>query len=249
MKFIEKYSRRSFIIRDDTKQADARHFFFVIMYMSAILFSVWTNEAMAGVWQDDFEGPALGDFWRGDIDNFSLQDGKLQGRSAHPILVFPRFIEIGNDWTDYTVQCQVNVIEPNLLECSKGAFLLRYKEKEGYVFALHVATESVEVYRFSGERLLSVQMPLQLKTWYTLRTEVQGNNFIFYVDNKHIGTLQDHLSSKGSVGLLVEDALSVLFDNFWVSGPDIPSGGHGTASIKSWGKKAIVWAELKARSQ
>ena len=269
MKFIEKYFRQSLMRKNaktefshsgfrtpllsytklKNRPVDARHLFFVIIYISTILFSAWTSKARADVWQDDFEGPALGDSWRGDIDNFSLQDGKLQGRSAYPIQVFPRFIEVGTDWTDYIIQCQVNVVQPNLLVCSKGALLLRYKEKEGYVFALHVATESVEVYRFSGEMLLSVDMPLQLETWYTLRVEVQGNNFIFYVDNKHIGNFQDNRSSEGSVGLLVEDALSVLFDNFWVSGPDIPSGGHGTAFIESRGKKAIVWAEIKARSQ
>ncbi|MBM3240407.1 hypothetical protein FJZ31_29340 [Candidatus Poribacteria bacterium] len=227
---------------------NVKHLFFkmILLYMSVGLFVGWTDKAGAGIWQDDFESPILGDFWRGDIDNFSIQEGKLHGRSAHPLLVFPRFIKVGEDWTDYTVQCRVNVVQPNLLVCSKGALLLRYQEKEGYVFALHVATESVEVYRFSGEMLLSVRMPLQLETWYTLRAEVQGDDFIFYVDNKRIGHLKDNRLSKGSVGLLVEDVLSVLFDDFRVVGPGIPSGGHGTTAVEPQGKKAVAWAKLKA---
>jgi hypothetical protein len=91
---------------------------------------------------------------------------------------------------------------------------------------------------------------------HTLRAEVQGNDFIFYLDNKRIGRLQDNRSSKGSVGLLVEYVLSVLFDKFWVSGPGIPSGAHGTAAVESWGRtkssfsirskdlKLNVWCKL-----
>ncbi|MBI1924365.1 hypothetical protein HYR99_08955 [Candidatus Poribacteria bacterium] len=207
----------------------------------------WSHQSEAGIWQDDFENPASLADWHGDLANFWIQDGQLGGRSAHPIaLVPPRFIYIGEDWSDYTIQCKVNVHTPNLLECSKGALLLRYKQSDGYIFALHAATQRVEVYRPSGEVLLSVSRKIELEQWYVLRAELQGDEMAFYVNGEWIGRLKDQRSPRGAVGLLVEDALLVLFDDFWVTGAGIPNGGHGMAAVEAKGKLATTWGRRKS---
>jgi len=201
----------------------------------------------AATWQDDFNAAVMNEAWRGDLNYFGLQDGQLRGVSFHPVLPpVLRFIEVGQEWADYVASCKINVVQPNLAICTKGALILRHKDGEGYVFALHIATQRVEVYRLSGEMLLSVPMPLQLKTWYHVHAELQGDEFRFYVDNKQVGHLRDNRSPAGSVGLAVEDTMGVLFDDFVVTGPAIPAGGHGTTAVDPKGKLATRWAILKS---
>ena len=202
----------------------------------------------AATWQDNFDFPVMIQEWRGDLEYFTLQEEKLRGVSFHPVLPpVLRFIEVGQDWGDYVASCNINVVQPNLAICTKGALILRHKDGEGYVFALHIATQQVEVYRLSGEMLLSVPMPLQLKTWYNVRAELQGDEFRFYVDDEQIGQFRDNRSPAGGVGLAVEDTMHTLFDDFAVTGPTIPAGGHGTTAVDPKGKLATRWAILKSQ--
>jgi len=64
-----------------------------------------------------------------------------------------------------------------------------------------------------------------LKTWYLVRAELQGTNMSFFVDGQLIGTVTDDRSLSGAVGVAVQDTMETLFDEFSVTGPDIPSNG------------------------
>jgi hypothetical protein len=181
----------------------------------------------AGTWSDHFSQAFLGSDWQGDRDFFFIVDGTLKGVSAYPVGPVPLHkVEVGKDWTDYTVQCHINVVEPNLLICTKGALILRDNGTDGYVFALHVATKTIEVYRLSDhEMLLSREAPLELQKWYLVRAELQGATMTFFVDGQLIGTVTDDRSLSGAVGVGVQDVLDDRFDDFTVSGPNITSNG------------------------
>ncbi len=183
--------------------------------------------AQAGTWSDSFSEKALGSDWQGDTSSFWIVDGALKGVSALPVAPSPfNHIELGKDWADYTVQCRLNVVTPNLLICTKGALVLRDDGTDGYVFALHVATKTIEVYRLSDhEMLLSKDAPLELQQWYVLRAELQGPAMTFFVDDQLVGTVTDDRASSGQVGVAVQDTLETLFDDFTVTGPKIPSNG------------------------
>jgi hypothetical protein len=181
----------------------------------------------AGTWADHFSGGTLGSDWQGDRDFFSILDGTLDGISAAPLPPVPlHLVEVGTNWGDYAVQCSIDVVTPNLLICTKGALILRDNGKEGYVFALHVATQTIEVYRLSDhEMLLCTNAPLELKTWYRVRAELQGTTMNFFVDDQFIGTVTDDRSLTGAVGIAVQDTMETLFDDFSVTGPGIPNNG------------------------
>jgi len=218
----------------------------ILKIASVILFiSIVVSVASAGTWSDDFSGNVLAQTWKGDRDNFTVENGVLQGRNAQPISILPlRWIEIGNDWDDYVIQCKINVVTPNLLVCTKGALVLRRSGNEGYVFALHVATKTVEVFRLSdGEMLISQDKSLELEKWYLVKAELQGENMFFYLDGELIGKLSDNRSPSGLVGLGVQDALSVLYDDFIITGPKIEDG---SSAVNTHNKVITTWANLKA---
>lgn len=213
----------------------------------SILFILFINYSLAysGTWSDGFDGNSLNPKWTGDRDNFFVADGYLQGRNAHPILLLPlKWVEIGKDWDDYSVSCRINVVLPNLLVCTKGGLILRRNGNEGYVFALHTATKTVEVYRLSdGEILLIKNKELQLEKWYTVSAQLQKDIMSFFIDGELIGTVNDKRSMTGSVGLAVQDVLSVLFDDFIITGPKIDDG---SANVKPVSKKiSTLWAKIK----
>lgn len=226
----------------------------LLWLLSSSLLLASSPVAFGGTWRDDFSEGTLGLDWQGDRQYFSIADGALSGVSASPLAPVPLHrVEVGKDWTDYTVQCRVDVVEPNLLVCTKGALILRDNGSDGYVFALHVATETVEVYRLAdGEMLLSKAAPLELKRWYVLRAELSGTNMSFYVDDKFMGTLTDDRSLSGAVGVAVQDTMPTLFDDFFVTGPDIPNNGLtlsvGKQLTLTWPKSLTNYV-LKVTSQ
>ena len=181
--------------------------------------------ATSGTWSDNFSQDLLGSDWRGDRDDFSIMDGALKGHSVSPLAPSPfNLVEVGTNWADGIVQCRINVVSPNLAVCTKGALILRHTGNEGYVFALHTAVEAIEVYRLSThEMLLSQKAPLEMRKWYDLRAELNGSAMSFFVDDQLIGTVQDDRSLEGAMGVAAQDASEVLFDDFTVTGPNIPS--------------------------
>ncbi len=187
----------------------------------------WSFLAVAGTWSDNFSENFLGADWQGDRDYFSVTNATLKGVSATPLAPAPLHrVEVGENWTDYSVQCRINVLEPNLLVCTKGALVLRDNGTDGYVFALHIATKTIEVYRLSNEEmLLSKDAPLELKRWYQVSALLSGSNMNFFVDGQFVGTVIDERSLSGRVGVAVQDALDARFDDFSVTGPNVPSNG------------------------
>jgi hypothetical protein len=199
-----------------------------------------TSVTFAGTWSDHFSGSVLGSDWRGDRAYFSILDGALDGISAQPVAPVPLHqVEVGTNWGDYTVQCRIEVVTPNLLICTKGALILRDNGTDGYVFALHVATKTIEVYRLSDHKMLLCRdAPLELKKWYLVRAELQGTNMSFFVDNQFIGTVTDDRSLSGAVGVAVQDTMETLFDDFTVTGPGIPGN---TLELSVGRKITLSW--------
>jgi hypothetical protein len=199
------------------------------------------TSTMAGTWADDFSESSLGREWNGDTNFFSISNGLLKGVSISPLAPAPfNVIEVGHGWSNYVVQCLIDVVTPNLAVCSKGALVLRHSGSEGYVFALHVATKTIEVYRLStGEILLSKDAPLEFKQWHQVRAELQGEQMTFFVDDQLIGTVTDNKSLSGAVGLAVQDTAETDFDNFSVTGPSVPS--NGLDAVLTGDKITLVW--------
>jgi hypothetical protein len=201
-----------------------------LRFLPLSLFFLWcafTAPIFAGTWSDHFSESVLGADWRGDRDYFSIRTNALSGQSAFPLAPSPfHVVEVGTDWDDYTVQCLMNIVTPNLRVCTKGALLVRHRGNEGYVFALHAATQTLEVYRLSDhEMLLTREAPLEFRRWYRVRCELRGAIMSFFVDDELIGIVSDNRIASGAVGLAVQDAEEVQFDDFSVTGPKVPANG------------------------
>lgn len=85
--------------------------------------------------------------------------------------------------------------------------------------------------------------------WYKLKVTAKGNHFKFFLDDSLVGEVDDTVHSAGGVGLYISPEfglMKVYFDDFAVSGPDIPDGGSGWA-VKSKGKIVMTWGQIRSR--
>ena len=187
-----------------------------------ILSAAFTLQSEAGTWRDHFH-EHLPPEWSGDRQDFVLTNGVLAGQSAFPVGPSPlNILELAIDSSNCVVQSWVNVVLPNLRVCTKAALILRHTGTNGYVFALHQATQTLELYRLSNNEMLFIApAAIELGRWYHLRAELQGPAIRLFLDGRHVATVTDNLSPSGAVGLAVQDAETAWFDNFSVTGPNI----------------------------
>ena len=179
--------------------------------------------ATSGTWNDHFHLETLAEDWTGNRTAFEIKAGILEGHSASPVTPSPlNLVEIAKDATDCDVGCWINVVAPNVHVCTKGALILRHTGDDGYVFALHEATQTIEVYRLSNnEMLLKRDSKIELRKWYYVRAELRDTTMTFFVDGQLIGSVTDAVQISGSVGVAVQDAEAVWFDDFTVTGPEV----------------------------
>src|SRR6185295_1483199 len=205
-----------------------------------------TSLAWGGTWNDHFTQPTLAGDWTGNPSAFRIEAGVLQGQSAYPVSQSPlNVVEIAQDSTDCNVACWINVVAPNLRVCTKGALILRHSGNEGYVFALHEPTQTIELYRLSDhEMLLSKPAAINFKQWYRLRAELQDDEISLWVDENFIGKVNDARSPSGSVGLAVQDTEETQFDHFTITGPEIPDSGIVLTWTDTFSENSIdpVWS-------
>jgi len=197
--------------------------------LAATAFALLAVSLKAGTWTDHFYEPTLAPEWTGNRTAFQINNGLLEGQSASPLAPSPfNIVEVALDSINCNVTCWINVVAPNLHVCTKGALVLRHTGTNGYVFALHEATQTIEVYRLAThEMLLERDAKIDLGKWYYVRAELRGPMMNFFVDGNLIGTITDNAYPSGSVGLAVQDAEPTWFDDFTVSGPNVTGNIDG----------------------
>lgn len=200
-------------------------------WLWAVLFA-FSLSSHAGTWSDHFSAGALLPDWTGTRTEFRIVDQVLEGQSGSPLTPSPfNFVEIQKDSTDCSVSVWINVVRPNTRVCTKGALLLRHTGTNGYVFALHEATQTAEVYRLENhEMLLNKPWKIELGTWHFARAELHGPVMRFFIDGQEVGSVTDSVSPAGAVGVAVQDADIALFDDFTITGPNVVGNVDEVAS-------------------
>ena len=169
-------------------------------------------------WHDDFRGDFLAAQYHGDTADFSLTNKSLRGISVSgAVTIGPlNTLEIGSNWSNFVISASINLVSPQLRKCSKGALILRHSGDDGYVFALHEPTQTIELYRLSNhEMLFSKTFPIKYTNWYYVEAEVHSDMISLWMNQFFLGQVRDHGANRipsGSAGVAVQDA-EVLFDD------------------------------------
>ena len=233
--------------------------------------------ALAGTWSDGFERKEVDEGWENGCDRhptLKMDNGKLSMEIHHHLIGYLRVIG-SNEWKNYTVRVKVKIMEifgpfvdGGLMIYESG--FSNWVRPHYYYFFIADNWELKEAQKVGGvpqpgtppEGEGALVFPFinncrkckakvfrpKLDHWYTL-TAIAGRGYAeFYVDDELVGRFDYGELKSGSVGLVVSNAL-VYFDDFVVTGEDIPDGGPGGVSFLVEPKNKLVtrWGTIKQR--
>ena len=218
--------------------------------------------ALAGTFLDTFDGEELVDwqtlvmFDLDDLDTWEIIDSELNGINNTGGVT--RLLTIGEEiWQDYDIEFEVKPLEKH----GPGNIVIaaRIKGTWGVVCGVGDLDNpgSSEVECFGGNLhgrafLVYGEKPhpfLKLRKWSTFKLSVHGRQLTFWINGKQV---LDPITLEplhgfpdfptGSVGLGIAN-YTARFDNFKITGPDIPH--RGGLSVTPQAKLATMWGNLK----
>ena len=86
-------------------------------------------------------------------------------------------------------------------------------------------------------------METKTDTWYRLKVDVNGNLVKCFIDGKQVSEFQNTTYPSGTCDFSTCGVVA-MFDDFVVTGPEIPDGGPGFA-VNPQAKLAIAWGKVK----
>lgn len=222
--------------------------------------------AWAGTWLDNFDD---GDFdgWQRveclwipkvvtpNAGNWVVENGAVVAGDNDSTKRYD--LNIGDMWwADYIAEVSVK-LSKRLENCSSdsGVWLgARYQVAEGKLSLNDYfvgAWQSSGAWRggakYSNGDFFNTQsrmIPSEADTWYRLKIEVDGDQITAFVDDLQVFVLRDSSFTSGLVSISVNGVVAT-FDDFMVTGPEIPDGGPGY-SVELSGKLATTWAGIKS---
>jgi hypothetical protein len=239
-----------------------RSFVFITVCLWIALMT--TPHIRAGTWKDDFnDGNFAG--WQTNTNrwaqnlvtpnagNWRVEEGTVVGGEADSGITHNLYTG-DTSWKNYTAEVSVKLSKPMRLTAgSSGVWLGVRHQEDGisdYALGLHfhqgreVALVLLYINGNISERP-DVAFPTKADTWYRLKVTVGGNQIQSFVDDKEIDAFWHDALPSGRVSLGA-NGVEAMFDNFVITGPDIPDGGPGLA-VNSRLKLTTTWGEVKAQ--
>lgn len=213
---------------------------------TAILFCillVFSTSVFAGTWKDDFEDANLADWEQAGAAAKWIESKGVVVSELPPVESGNRsFLVTGEQsWKDYTVTVNLRIV--NLVGGDWCGILLRYNDENSYYwFGLSAAWTSYAA-GTANETKEQENLRVGFGQWYALRVEAKNDNFKFFINDELAFELTDSLLPSGRVGLLTQNSMTE-FDDFSITGPEIPDGGPGFP-VEPKDRLATTWSKIK----
>ena len=229
------------------------------VFLSVLLVSI---SAWAGTWRDDFNDGDLSGWkmikmsrnfflWEG---NWRIKDGVVIGGDENPDVIYFLSLSRGATWSDYIAEVSVKLSKP-LEACSpwSGVYLListgEFAGWNGYGLSIRrlevpVVARGVSIIG-NVHPINATPFKTEADRWYRLRIDVKrGGKIRCFIDDEPVSPWFQGIQ-KGAPGFGTEGVVA-MFDDFVVTGPDIPDGGPGAKAVRPRDKLATTWAKVKS---
>jgi hypothetical protein len=158
-------------------------------------------------------------------------------------------LERGHNWRNYVVEMDVKLL--NIIEDADNFFLgVRYDRNEGeYAVSLDLAGQlarlSSTINGLWEGTLHEAPLALDSDTWYRLTARVEDDLISFFLDDSHIGTINNDLLTAGSIRMLTPPGSYVYVDNIIVREiPSWPKPGDLLITEFMFRDEEFQWFEL-----
>ena len=209
--------------------------------------------ASGGTWRDDFEDGNLKDWakygqWNDGL--WEVKDGVLACKNNNDFAVlYPIITE--TTWGNYTVTFDGKIKSHQGRYALAGS--IRYdEEKEAnayYCIAGADGLDRIEASVYIAGKCFGIirnhKFSLKLDKWYNFKATVNETQFDFFLDNELVVSVDwsnQPLPKRGKIDIWTRYPGEYHFDNFVVTGDDVPNTGY---SIESKGKLTNTWGRIK----
>jgi len=158
-------------------------------------------------------------------------------------------LERGNRWRNYVVEMDVKLLA--VVEDADAVFLgVRHDRNAGeYTISLDVAGQRARLSSTINGLWEGIfyEAPLALDshTWYHVKAHVQDNLISFFVDDDHIGTVDNDLLVAGTIRMLTPPGSFVYIDNIIVREiPSLPEPGDLLITEFMFRDDGFQWFEI-----
>jgi hypothetical protein len=201
----------------------------------------------AGTWLDNFEDGRADD-WEEISGDWDVEDGVYKQTEA--TAAYQKSIHESEDWTDYTLEVDITILESSAASTSVAAgVLLRSDDTGSFGYRIWIRADSggfqFSLWENNGYTHVTTQAAevAALGETYTLKVEIEGNILSAWVDDRSMFedyTEEADLFPTGRLGLINYNC-SVLYDNISVSGDNIYMAVSPTSQ-----STATAWGAIKA---
>ena len=200
--------------------------------------------ALAGTWIEDFnDGKADG--WNEIVGEWQVE------KDAYAETGWTQYAKttLGEEsWADYTVECDVTLVETFAGAGSKdcAGLLVRADKKGENGFRFWIRTDmSPQLSKWVNDKYehIDQNLPVNIKIGetYHLKVILEGNKHQYFINDEKVVEYEDKegFRKSGGIGFITYQAYP-HFDNLVISGPEIPS-----LAVKPESKLPICWGRLK----
>lgn len=237
-----------------------------ISFSVFIFVSIFLSSALSGTWVDNFDDGDLDGWHIYVFDDFAFKEifnvekkckvengiviiGDENPNIGHGVSMIKP--ESCFTWTDYTAEVSFRLPKPmrNTPNGSLVQIFVRTKPNS-------ISCYSLGIWNFNGEfavasiitdwndiTVAKIPFSAEANIWYRLKMTTDGNLISCFVDEKKITEFVDNNHPTGAAGFGAEGVVTE-FDNFIVSGPEVPGNRIGQ-SVDPSGKLSTTWANIK----
>ncbi len=209
--------------------------------------------AYAGTFFDDFEKE--NDFWVVEMGEWTIEEGVYhqtdttsngaRGLSSH--------VEGSENWgNNFTIETRVVIFGPGIETHLEAGIMYKWQNKDNqYHVVLDQNDAIVRINKCVNGTWLQNQniiMVFDLGEWHDIKVAVEDNKHEIFVDGEKIQEYEREVDDKnGFIGLKTLGC-EASFDDFRVTGPNVPDSGVGLP-VEHAGKLAAAWGGIKAYSK
>ena len=215
---------------------------------------LFTLSVLAGTLRDDFNDGNVEGWRRFSVGGTNLSDwyvemGVLVCHRPNP---YGAHLVIGDvSWQDYTIECDVKLIEviPNQASYGLAGIVVYHNHGDstsGYYIGDFQGVMSFWAFEYDHGFLFNQTpaFPIALGKWYHMKVETSGKKYSLEIDGKIAHQFTGTRFDSGRAGLGI-GGVEAHFDNIVITGNNVPDVGPSGYHVQPRCKLATTWGNLK----
>jgi hypothetical protein len=204
----------------------------------------------AGTFFDDFE--QTNDFWVVGMGDWTIENGVYHqvDTTSNGARGLFSYVEGSETWgNDFTIEVSVNIHASGVENQLEAGIMYKWADQNNqYHVVLDQNEAIVRINKCIGGSWGANQnkaVAFNLNEWHDIKVVVEDNVHEIYIDGNKLAEYEREVDDKdGFIGLKTLGC-EASFDNFSVSGPNVPDSGVNT-SVELVGELPVAWGKIKS---